>query len=232
MLARPVPAEITEEAWRKREELRERERRLGAWADVLREIGERYDACSLASFVVDGPEDVCKRKAAAVATVKEFGSRLREQRDSGGNLMLYGPPGTGKDHLLVALMRHAVLSFGMNVHWCNGQTLFGDFRDNIDRDVSERELLAKYMRPDVLAISDPVPPSGEISNYAKSMLYRIIDDRYRKLRCTWVTVNVATAKEAESSLSGPVFDRLRDNAVTVFCNWPSFRSTRKPEWLK
>lgn len=63
-------------------------------------------------------------------------------------------------------------------------------------------------------------------------LYRIIDGRYRQQKPTWFTVNVASAAEGEQQISGPVFDRMRDNAVAVFCNWPSYRQSNKPEWMK
>jgi len=211
----------------RREQLRENARRSQEASDLIGVIGQRYENCSVASFDVSGPELVAKAKRDAVERIKAFGKALGEQVAAGNNLFIYGPPGTGKDHLMVALMLHAIRGFGFRVRWCNGQTLFGDFRDNIDRDVSERALLSKYTHPEILAISDPVPPKGEISSYASGMLYRIIDERYRRNKPTWVTVNVSKSEEAAKELSGPIYDRLIDGALTVFCNWPSYRQSRK-----
>ena len=148
--------------------------------------------------------------------------------ESGGNVILYGPCGSGKDHLMVALLRAAVYKHGYDARWCNGQDLFGAFRDNISTDTSEATLIARYTVPMVLAISDPVPPRGEASAYAASMLYRLVDGRYRRRRGVWVTVNVTTPEELAAALTAPVADRLRDNTVAVFCNWASYRPTVKP----
>ncbi len=232
LLSRPAAADVSDEEWRRREDLAERARRSAAAAELIRQAGGRYDGCTVASFEIAGDERTQAAKRDAIERLTTLGKALREHRDAGGNLFIYGPPGTGKDHLMIALMRHAILGYGMNVHWCNGQTLFGDFRDNIDRSTSERELLAKYVRPDILGISDPVPPKGEISTYASSMLYRIIDERYRRLKPTWATVNVSKRDEAVKELTGPIYDRLCDNAVTVFCNWASYRQSRRAEFTR
>lgn len=232
ILSRPNLPEVSDEEWKRRQDQEERSRRGGEAEDLIRSIGKRYADCTLASFQPFGKPEDQEAQRKVIEQIKKFGQNMLSHTARGGGLILYGPPGTGKDHLLVSLMRHAILAYGMRVHWCNGQTLFGDFRDNIDKATSERELLAKYVRPLVLGISDPVPPKGEISSYAASMLYRIIEDRYRELKPTWVTVNVGDAKEASRELSGPILDRLRDTSVAVFCNWPSYRQARKPEWLK
>lgn len=226
-LSRPGRPELSEEEIARQEQLRETSRRADEAHELISLIGKRYESCTVASFEVGGPEPVAKAKREAVERLKAFGKSLREQVDAGANLFIYGPPGTGKDHLMVALMLHAVRGFGFRVRWCNGQTLFGDFRDNIDRDVSERALLTKYTYPEILAISDPVPPKGEISSYASGMLYRIIDERYRRQKPTWVTVNVSKSEDAVRELTGPIYDRLIDGALTVFCNWPSYRQSRK-----
>lgn len=231
ILSRPAPPSMTDEEIRQFEEQEERGRRNGAVVDLLRSIGKRYADCTLATFQPFGNDESQAAQRRVIEQVKVFGRNMAQHTSRGGGLILYGPPGTGKDHLLVALMRHAIMAHGLSVQWCNGQTLFGEFRDNIDRDCSEREMLGRYVRPQILGISDPVPPKGEISNYATSMLYRIIEDRYRELKPTWVTVNVADAKEASRELSGPVLDRLRDSSVAIFCNWPSYRQSRKPEWM-
>lgn len=232
ILSRPNAPEVSDAEWKRQRDQEERSRRSVEAEDLARLIGKRYAYSSLASFELFGKPEDQEAQRKVIEQVKKFGQNMLSHTARGGGLILYGPPGTGKDHLLVSLMRHAILAHGLRVHWCNGQTLFGEFRDNIDKATSERELLTKYVRPLVLGISDPVPPKGEISNYAASMLYRIIEDRYRELKPTWVTVNVADAKEASKELSGPILDRLRDTSVAIFCNWPSYRQARKPEWLK
>lgn len=212
-----------------RERDREMSRRQENWRRVIGRIGKRYADCSPKNFrISDDPETAAKQRA-AITTLKKLTENFPQHLESGGNVILYGPPGTGKDHLLVSLIRFAVFG-GCDVAWCNGQDLFGAFRDRIDSRDSEEDLIRRYVSPEILAISDPVQPKGESSAYATSMLYRIIDGRYRQQKGTWFTVNVASAQEGEQAISGPVFDRMRDNAVTVFCNWPSYRQSNKPNF--
>jgi hypothetical protein len=47
-----------------------------------------------------------------------------------------------------------------------------------------------------------------------------------------VTANVASSEEAKAALSAPILDRLIDNAFVLFCNWPSYRQSRRPGWMK
>lgn len=198
------------------------------WNSLVKAFGPRYAGCRLANF--DRHSGERSKQDDAIATLNALARHVREHVKSGGNVILYGPPGTGKDHLLVAVVRAAVAA-DLSAEWINGQDLYGNLRDRIDTDTSEERSVRQFCHADVLAISDPVPPKGETSSYSATMLYRIIDRRYRELKSTWITVNVATAEEATESLTGPIFDRLTDNCVTVYCNWPSYRRARKPAWM-
>jgi len=228
ILARPMADNDGAEERRRREAV---EFRNQQWGALVRGMGERYASCRLVNFELSPDEATKQRQQAALDRLRLLGTHMAEHIDAGGNVILYGPPGTGKDHLLMALL-HLAIAKNLRVQWRNGQDLFGDFRDRIDTDRSEESSVRDFESPQVLAISDPVPPKGTVSDFSTTMLYRIIDRRYRQLRSTWITANIAKADEARTELSGPIFDRLMDNCVTVFCNWPSYRQQRKPEWLK
>lgn len=185
---------------------------------VVAQVGRRYQGCTLDNFEVTMPQ-----QQRIIDALREFASDLRGAIEDGRNLVFMGPPGTGKDHLLVALLRQAAIE-GWSIEWRDGQAMFGEFRDAIDGDKSEAEMLAKLTRAGVFAISDPVPPVGSIkSDYQRAMLFRIIDRRYRDLRPTWVTINAASASEAEDVIAPNIIDRLGHNALVCRCNWPSYR---------
>lgn len=206
-------------------------RKHNRWNELIYRIGSRYYSCRLSNLEPMGDSAARARHAEAMEKLEQLAGHMHEHIQAGGNVILYGPPGTGKDHLLVALLRFAI-GCDFSVEWSNGQDLYGAFRDRIDTEQSEESAIIRLAKADVLAISDPVPPKGSASEFSTTMLYRVIDKRYRELRSTWITANVAKASEARAELSGPIFDRLIDNCVSVFCNWPSYRHTRKPEWLK
>lgn len=230
MPAKLVPV-MSEEEILRRHEFDARLRRSEAFDALIGQAGRRYADVTLESFQLSATPDVAKQQAVALATVTLLGQNLAMHVKAGGNVLFFGPPGTGKDHLMMALLRAAILNLGLEVRWCNGQDVAGEFRDAIDSETPESRVIRRYTEATILAISDPVPPKGDASNYAANMLYRIIGTRDRNNRGTWVTMNVANSEDANMALSAPVFDRLRDNAVTVFCNWPSYRAANKPKWL-
>lgn len=194
-------------------------------------VGDRYRNCSLDNFEV-GSDAFSKQRSQALEKCRKFAARIGQAIDSGSNLVFCGPPGTGKDHLLVALLRLAIREAGASVQWCNGQQLFASFRDLIDSERTEAGFLRSFSSPRVLAISDPVPPKGDVSNHAAHMLYQIVDDRYRNRLSTWVTINVKSTAEAEQALGAPIFSRLLDSSFALFCNWPDRRRETSPEWLR
>lgn len=194
---------------RRHEEIRDA-RRLATRASLLR-MGTRYAECSFESFRCERPE-----QTAVLERLRGYDWLHRP------NVLLFGPKGTGKDHLLTALVRQAGEG-DLGVEWRNGLDLFGEWRALVGSEESEREAVAALVSCDVLALSDPLPPSGTLSEWQQQMLARVVDGRYRRLAPTWVTLNVTGKQEFDERLGPLIADRLRDGAVTCFCNWPSFR---------
>lgn len=194
-------------------------RRQGLFAVLCEKAGSRYAGCNFKNFE-------CKTKAQAAArdACVEYAKTLIEQITDCRNLVLYGPVGTGKDHLAFAIGAAATLYHGKVVGWINGQDWFGEIRDQMSDDgESERRIILRLCGSDVLVISDPLPPYGSLSQHQGTMLYRLINARYRFGKPTIVTVNVADDDEADNRLGAATWDRLRDRAWQVNCNWPSFR---------
>ena len=146
---------------------------------------------------------------------------------AGGGIVLFGPCGTGKDHLLVAAAREVIAKHSARVEWRNGMDLFGDFRDLIANHGTEREFLTSLVHPDVLVISDPLPPAGSLTEFQSSLLLRILDRRYRQLKPTWISVNVANGQEADARMGAACWDRIKEGALAAYCSWPSWRRPRQ-----
>lgn len=187
---------------------------IGAAIHALaRQMGQRYARCTLSNFVASQ-----KPQEAAVATLRHhIWSPVVP-----GSIVLYGPSGAGKDHLLAGAAMSIVDR--CSVEWINGSDLFAALRGVFGHGQdAENRLLRRFTAPDVLVISDPVPPSGDVRGWAIEFLYRIIDHRYRDFRPTWVSLNVKSFDDAVSLLSAPIVDRLRDGALVIHCDWPSYR---------
>ncbi len=188
------------------------------------ELGERY---SPARTKLDAYQVYHDRQREAVARLR--GLDLGELMASGRGLLFYGTVGTGKDHLLAAMLYQAAWKHDASCRWVNGLEVYGAFRDRIDTHQRDEDYFRQLWEPQVLAISDPVPPVGNPSAWDTSNLYRLIDRRYRAMKSTWASMNTSSEADSDAKLTEPVFDRLREGAEVFACFWPSFRERRRVE---
>ena len=210
--------EETIEEFRAKEKARERNERM---ATFIQDRGSRYQSCTLGGFDVEGSE----AKADAVARLREYGKNFTTMTSEGIGIILYGPKGTGKDHLMVAMVRGAI-GLGYRVIWRNCVDLYAEFRDGIRDDTKELRLIHQLAYPDILYLSDPLPPIGALTEFQASKLFSILDYRYSRHKPTWVTVNVASGVEFDQRLGAQNADRLKDGALAIHCNWPSYRKVQ------
>ena len=232
--AKPLTPEETEER-RKRDELRRQEseeyekrdiqrKRWDAWHRVIRHAGDRYSTTSFDNYEVSHPE-----QAAVVDDLKEYSKAVGDNVTASRGVVLFGPSGTGKDHLLLAMARIAIGVDILSVHWACGQELFGGARDLIGGNGTERDFVKQYTRPTILILSDPLPVSGALTDFQAGLISRIVDGRYRNGLPTWCSMNVKTRGEVEERMGVAIADRLRHDAVTRYCSWPSYRTALTKE---
>lgn len=222
-LTMPSPDKLreNEECLAREEELRKQRAASLAVAKLARDLGRRYypERVSLDAYRIyhDAQKPVIER-------LRAIEERLSDFIASGSGLVLYGSVGTGKDHLLAGMLYKAA-GLGLNCRWFNCQELYGRFRVSMDKKARENEadIIADLAAPDVLGLSDPIPPADTPSAYNLQQLYRLLDLRYREVRPTWITINVLDVEDAKGKLTAPCFDRLNDGAELLRCFWPSFR---------
>lgn len=212
-------------ARRKEQAAEDTKRKFAAnWNGVKLAIGPRYVDCRVSNFKLYRIPAELARQQPVIDGLTAYGESIEKNIKAGRNVVLFGPPGTGKDHLLVGLA-YAACSTGHSVRWINGVDLYADVRDSIDSQRNERELLNEFVLPDVLVISDPVPPWGGLTAFQSQFLFRLIDRRYRWRKPIWITANVADSAEASERIGAQAIDRLKDGALTHHCNWESYRKS-------
>jgi DNA replication protein DnaC len=223
-----------------REQKRRIRLRSSVWDELCKARGPRYTGNLLENYIVSCPE-----QQTAVDSLRDYALDFEANFQAGKSILLLGPVGTGKDHLMFAMARAAALNF-CTVLWVNGADLWMAYRQSYNCDrmgsdlVSYGEVLCpdlygrescvtkKLATVDVLCISDPVPPSGPLTDSQAEKLIQIVDRRYSFLLPTFMTVNVANRLEAEQRMGAAVVDRLGHGALAICCNWDSFRKA-KPE---
>lgn len=127
---------------------------------------------------------------------------------------------------MIASPARAATLAGKFVTWQNGMDLFGDIRDAMDTGDTERSLVARLVAPDVLYMSDPLPPIGKLTEFQAGLLFRVLDGRYNRRRPTWATINVSSGAELDDRIGPQNGDRLRDGALAIFCDWSSYRKVQ------
>lgn len=220
----PEAVARSEAAARRQAERAERSREAGLIAAAnafWAERGRRYRACTFDSYRAQTHE-----QCAVVARLRKYAGQFPQMLEAGTGVVLMGPAGTGKDHLLAALAT-AALAGGHSIRWTSGAKLWARFRDGIDAERSEAAMVADYVQPSILVLSDPVPIAGELTPYQRATLYQIVDARYNDCKPIWASLNGAGREEVERALGVPILDRLCDGAVSLACNWRSFRRTVK-----
>ena|GEM_PF-1197501 len=210
---RPMEPRVADSADRRR-----------AYIGLMKQLGVRYRRCDFEGYrVYEREAEGRPSQAAVVEAVAGIANNMHQRLALGGGVLLYGRPGTGKDHLLVALAYSAILQWGFTLEWINGADLYQQARQLIGTKEPEEAFLLRYSQKQILFISDPIPPKGDVTEYSVGVLQRILDRRYRDCLSTWSTLNVHGGLEAEERLASPLISRLRHNSVCLRCEWEDFR---------
>ncbi len=160
------------------------------------QLGARYRDCTLDSYQV-----TTEGQQACLKALRGYASNMAEEAKQGRGIFLFGSAGTGKDHLLAGLGRLAIQCHAVQVEWVRGADIFAQCRASIREDSGDDRIVGSLSKATVLIVSDPLPPIGALTGYQAEILYRIIDTRYRELRPTWATVNVASGAEADQRMA-------------------------------
>ena len=106
--------------------------------------------------------------------------QLLEKGGDAKSLLLHGPSGTGKDHLMRALVKAVVIG-GRGAIVISGTRMFQQFRGSFgDEETTEEQLMERFVRTDLLAVSDLIPFAGSLSDYEIRIFAEIVDRRYNR----------------------------------------------------
>jgi len=150
--------------------------------------------------------------------------------DEGTNVIFLGPPGVGKTHLAVALLLKA-LEAGNRVFFISMSTLIRKHSDYIRKGMPSR-MLTNLIKPTVLALDEI--GYTPLDNEAATLLFDVIDIRYRKRKPIILTSNKSWGQWGEiipdRVMATAILDRLLHYSVTINIAGDSYRLRQHREF--
>jgi DNA replication protein DnaC len=164
----------------------------------------------------------------AVTACRDFVENLQAHT---GGLWLIGPPGTGKTHLGSAMVNHVIRTKRwaaihsareivrmLRATWGNRQERSREH----DAPQTESELIEDLGTCSLLVLDEVGVSFGSESETVQ--LFDVLDLRYKNQLPTVLLSNLP-AGELKPVLGDRAYDRLREGAVMVPCNWASHRQS-------
>lgn len=167
----------------------------------------------------------------AFTSTKAYLENFQKFKKAGEGIYYSGTFGTGKTHLAVSLAQE-LINQGVPVICMTAIDLLAEIRRTYDknRNVSEYEILQAYKDVDLLVIDDL--GKEYCSDWAITMLYDILNDRYEQCLPTVITTNYSDddlvdrlARKSNYETAGAIVSRLHEVTMGITMNGEDRRRT-------
>jgi DNA replication protein DnaC len=166
---------------------------------------------------------------AGFAAVREYADQWPPE--GGRGLIITGPVGVGKSHLAAAAVNE-LIPRGVSAVFQNVPELLARFKATYRQGAGEKEsdLLRGLEEADLVVLDDL--GAEKVTEWTESMLYQVIDARYRQKRPVVVTSNLRVygpADTLEAAIGTRSLDRLVEVSDLVGLKGESYRRRRATE---
>ena len=156
---------------------------------------------------------------------KNYVETLEGQIEKGRNLVFCGSPGTGKTMLSSIILRHLLIRHGGTGKYLTQSRLASRVKLTMDRDratESEDQVFAELSRLDLVVLDEV--GRGSASEWEKSVIFRLLDERYQKQTKPTILATNLNEGELTSYVGEAAMDRLKSRGSSVVqFNWGSLR---------
>ena len=189
-------------------------------------IPERYRSCTITNF-----NTLHESQRAAKAFARRF---VESYPAVSAGVLIVGPVGVGKTHLAVAILAEL-----LDVKAARG--VFCDFTELLDRiqasfgrsgEESSDDILAPYRDAELLVLDEL--GARRPSDWARDVLYGLLNTRYNRKRATILTSNFADEAEKpggetlELRVGSAVRSRLAEMCQLLTITGPDYRREIRP----
>lgn len=194
--------------------------------EALRSQAGRLADCTFDNFDLARPLVPLTINSYPVAETRQAESLRRaheaaaQAAATGAWLYLYGPTGAGKSHLGAAVCNARIAS-GHAAAYASAPELLDWIKDGFGRN---REQGAGNRVDDLIAIDTLMLDdlgTENATDWAQETIFRIVDARYKQIRCTVITSNVKI-----ESLNPRLASRIRDMATLMLLPVSDYRGLR------
>jgi DNA replication protein DnaC len=151
------------------------------------EIPTRYLSCRIENYEVkpDSHPSHARARLAAKRFIEEWPRRY--------GLLLVGPVGVGKTHLAVAILRQLVEDYGVRGLFCDFSDLLERIQATFSKTNSDSadDVIAPYRDAEVLVLDEL--GARRPTDWARDVLYSLVNTRYNRERVTIATSNYVDA---------------------------------------
>jgi len=181
-------------------------------------LGERFKKCSLDNWYRRPGTD--KAYEAACRYNENISNNVRD----GKGLVIFGTYGNGKSHLAAAIANTTIRQ-GMTTVFERVPSLLAKIRATYggDGDITEYQLLKALTDADLVVLDDA--GAEKWTEWAESMLYTVIDERYSYQKALIITTN-SNLNELEKKIGIRAMDRVLEMCEIVENKGTSFRKER------